>query len=401
MKFEDFNFKEDLHKSIHELGFKFPTQIQEKSIPLILQGKDIIGESATGSGKTLAFGAGVIESVNHGEGLQALILTPTRELAEQVKDVLVQIGKRLNIIAVYGGLAINPQIDSLKNADVVIATPGRFKDHLQRRTVNTTNIRVLVLDEADRMLDMGFIDDIEEIIRACPKEKQTMLFSATIPSQIQRLSNRYLKNPVKVSANKLVDPNKLKQVYYNVERNAKFSLLLHLLKSEKSELAMVFCNTRKSADVIAKNLRFNKIRAVGLHGGFSQNKRTSAVNAFKQGREKVLVCTDVAARGIDIDNISHIYNYEIPKDPTDYVHRIGRTARAGEAGKVINLLCDYDHDNFSRVLHEHRSFTIEKVKTPKVDRASLNRDTENMPRRNNFRRNGRRPERNNHRRYNS
>jgi len=361
--FENFGLSHNLIESIGKLGFTKPTQIQGISIPHIIKGKDVIGESATGSGKTLAFGCGIIDNVEPRQGLQSLILTPTRELAEQVKDMLSQLSqqKRLNIISVYGGVSINPQIDNLKNAEVVVATPGRLLDHLNRRTINLSRIKVLVLDEADRMFDMGFIEDVEKIIRVCPSKRQTMFFSATISPRVKELANKYMVNPAQVSARKQVDPSKLKQVYYDIQPNMKLSLLVHLLQKEKSGLAMVFCNTRRNTDFVAKSLKANGVKSIAIHGGMSQNQRTRTINMFNDARFGVLVCTDVAARGLDIDDVSHIYNYDLPKNPVDYVHRIGRTARAGEQGKVINLLCSYDHDNFSRIMREYPDFTVEKA----------------------------------------
>lgn len=370
MKFSESNLREDIKKTIIEgFGFEDQTLIQEKSIPLILDGKDILGESATGSGKTLAFGVGIVEKVIPKKGLQGLIITPTRELAEQVKKYIVKLAPKLHVISIYGGVSINPQIDGLRKAEVVIATPGRFKDHLQRGTVDTDNVNIVVLDEADRMLDMGFVEDIRDIMGVCPKNRQTLFFSATMPTEIQKLANQYLKDPVKVSATKQVNPAKLTQVYYDVKKNEKFSLLIHLLNEEKSKLVMIFCNTRKSTDTVVKNLILNKIQATALHGGYTQNKREKSLEMLKKGKLNVLVCTDVAARGIHIEEVSHIYNYEIPKDPTDYVHRIGRTARAGKDGKVINLLCDYDYDNFSRLLNEYREFNVEKMNNPEIKKA--------------------------------
>lgn len=361
-KFEDIGINGQLLIAIERLGYEEPTEIQSKIIPHIMEGKDVIGESSTGSGKTLAFGCGVMEKVNEKSGLQALILAPTRELAEQVKKEMVKLSyqKHLSIAAVYGGVGINPQTEALRRAEVVIATPGRLLDHFRRGTINLTKIKVLVLDEADRMLDMGFINDIEKIIRACPKERQTLLFSATIPPQLKKLSSRYLINPIDIKAKKYVDPSKLKQVYYNVNKNARISLILHLF-NENPGLSMVFCNTRKMVDFVAKNLRLNKVKAIAIHGGLKQSKRMNIMEQFNNGKVDALVCTDVAARGLHIDNVSYIYNYEIPKDPIDYVHRIGRTARAGESGKVINLLCEYDYDNFSRLTNEYRSFVIDKI----------------------------------------
>jgi len=387
MKFEDLNLGPELIKAINKLGLTEPTEIQEKSIPLILERKDVIGESATGSGKTLAFGCGILDQVVPNRGLQALVLAPTRELAEQIKDSLnnFSYNRKLKIIAVYGGVSMNNQIQGLKKSEVVVATPGRLLDHLNQRTINLSQVKLLVLDEADRMLDMGFIKSVEKIMQNCPKRRQTLFFGATIPSDIKDLANKYMNNPVKASAEKLVDPSKLKQVYYNVNRGLKLPLLVNLLQHEKSGLAMVFCNMRINTDFVANNLRANKIDATSIHGGLAQNKRTKMIDMFNNSKVNVLVCTDVASRGLHIENVSHIYNYEIPKDPKDYVHRIGRTARAGESGIVVNLLSEQDHDNFSRVIKDYSSFNIEKINTPRLDRITILK-------KNNLKNNFRRPE---------
>ncbi len=373
--FDEFNLDSNLHAAIKKLGFSEPTQIQAKSIPLVLQGKDVIGESATGSGKTLAFACGVLKKAIPGRGIQALILTPTRELAEQVKNMILELatGKGLRISSIYGGVSMNPQYQALKNSEVIIATPGRLKDHLQRKTVDLRRVNILVLDEADRMLDMGFIDDIELIIRSCPTDRQTLLFSATFLPEIEKLAQKYIRNAIKVSAVRHVDPSKLKQAYYDVPRNLKISLLLHLLEKETAQLVMVFCNTRRSTDMVCKNLKANRVDAVAIHGGFSQNNRMRAIQEFSKGKTEVLVCTDVAGRGLHIDNVSHIYNYEVPNDPIDYIHRIGRTARAGEEGIVINLISDYDHDNFSRIMRSY-AFKIEKRERPFLKSVIVRKD---------------------------
>lgn len=371
--FRNFGLSNELFNIIEQLGFTQPTQIQEKSISHIISGKDVVGESATGSGKTLAFGCGIVERVIPSAGLQALILTPTRELADQIKDVLKKLSyaKQLKIISVYGGVSMGPQIDALRKADVVVATPGRLLDHMQRKTINTTRIKILVLDEADRMFDMGFIEDVEKIIRVCPKKRQTLFFSATISSQVKKLANKYMVKPVEAWAKKQVDPSKLTQIYYNVSRNAKLSLLVHLLLNERAGLVMVFCNSRKNTEFVAKNLKANGISAIAIHGGLAQNKRTKTIELFNNAKIGVLVCTDVASRGLDIESVSHIYNYEIPKNAKDYVHRIGRTARAGKEGRVVNLLSDYDHDNFTRVLKEYGIFKIENVQMPNIGRIKI------------------------------
>jgi len=383
MKFTELGLTKELEDTIARLGFEIPTEIQEKTIPSVVKGFDIIGESATGSGKTLAFGCGIIERVMPKQGLQALILTPTRELAEQVKEAIKRFSynKKLKIITIYGGVSISPQIHDLRIAEVVIATPGRLLDHMQRGTINLSKVNLLVLDEADRMLDMGFIDDVENIIKQCPRERQTLFFSATISQRIRELANRYMKQPIKVMAKNQVDPSKLKQVYYDIHKSMKLSLLVHLLKKEQTGLVMVFCNTRKNTDFVVANLKANKIKAIAIHGGLSQNKRTRTINMFDNAKVSVLVCTDVAARGLDIENVSHVYNYDVPRDPNDYVHRIGRTARAGESGQVINLLCDYDYDNFSRVLRDYSDFTIQKMEKPYIEKIQTIR-TDVRPKRN-------------------
>ena len=377
-KFEALGLSQPLLDAISDLGFESPSEVQEKSIPVALEGKNVFCSSETGSGKTLAFGCGIIETVNTGEGMQALVLAPTRELAEQVKDSLKKLAdqKRMNIISVYGGVGIEPQIRGLQNADVVVATPGRLLDHMERKTINLSKIKILVLDEADRMFDMGFIDDVERIIKVCPTKRQTLFFSATISSDIKRLATKYMVTPVHVAAKNRVDPSKLTQVYYDITKNLKLSLLTHLLKNENAGLVMVFCNTRRTVDFVVKNLRVNKIDATAIHGGLSQNKRTRTIQSFNSAKVSVLVCTDVAARGLHIDNVSHVYNYEIPKDTKSYVHRIGRTARAGEEGKAVNILCDYDYDNFSDILRTYREFTITKLEKPYLERVIAVRNEE-------------------------
>jgi len=376
--FKDLGLGDNILQALDRLGFEEPTLIQELAIPHIVEGKDVIGESATGSGKTLAFGCGVLENVVPKGGVQAIILTPTRELAEQVKVSLKALSneKSLKVIPIYGGVSINPQIAELRRADVVVATPGRLLDHLERGTIDTTAVNLLVLDEADRMLDMGFIEDVEQIMQGCPAERQTLFFSATISPRIEDLADNFMKNPVKVTAEAMVDPTKLTQVYYEVERNMKLSVLVHFLKEEERGLVMVFCNTRRAVDMVSDSLKANKIRAIAIHGGHTQNKRNKSIDQFNKGQLGVLVCTDVAARGLHIDNVSHVYNYDIPNDPKEYVHRIGRTARAGEEGKVINLLCNYDYDNFGRIVHEFNEFNIEKKDKPHVERVQMARSSQ-------------------------
>ena len=363
---------EPILKSIEESRFEKPSEVQEKSIPLILAGRDVIAGSATGSGKTLAFAAGIIQNCEKGRGLQSLILTPTRELADQITKVLRRFSrhKPLEIIDVYGGVSINPQIDSLRTADVVVGTPGRILDHIGRNTINLRNVKILVLDEADRMFDMGFKEDVEEIIRHCPNERQTLLFSATISDDIARMSRRHMKSPVRVSVESYVDPRKLVQVYYNIPDNMKFSLLVYLLKNERSGLVMVFCNTQRNTDFVARNLRHEKIDAIAIHGGFSQAKRNNVMKQFHSQNFSVLVCTDVAARGLDIKGVSHVYNCDVPKESKQYIHRIGRTARAGKEGLAITILSTRDYDNFDRVLRDN-AVEIKKREIPQIPRVMI------------------------------
>ena len=385
--FKNLGIDEPVLKSINDSKFESPSEIQEKSIPLILAGKDVIAGSATGSGKTLAFASGILKSSEKGKGIQALVLTPTRELAEQVARALAKFSKYrpIGIIAVYGGVGINPQIKGLQTADVVVGTPGRILDHIGRSTIKLGRVKTLVLDEADRMFDMGFKDDVERIIRKCPQERQTLLFSATITKDVVRLSRNYMKKPLQVTVESYVDPKKLVQTYYDIADEMKFSLLVHLLKHENSGLVMVFCNTKRNTDKVAKNLRFSGVDAVAIHGGLTQGKRNDVMRLFHSGKACVLVCTDVAARGLDIPGVSHVYNYDIPRESKQYIHRIGRTARAGAEGKAINILSNKDYDNFGRVLKENnvdiieeRVPAFEKVAIRQPDRR-LNRVNMNKP----------------------
>jgi len=370
--FRKLGISEPIVKAIEESRFVKPSMIQEKTIPFVMEGKDVIAGSATGSGKTLAFGAGIIQNSERGRGIQALVLTPTRELAEQVAKTIKKFSKYkpLDITAIYGGVSINPQISELRSSDVVVGTPGRILDHLERRTINLGKVKILVIDEADRMFDMGFIDDVEKIIRRCPEQRQTLLFSATITPEVSRLSKRYMKNPVEISAEQQVDPKKLTQVYYNVQDNLKFSLLVHLLEHEKAGLVMVFCNTRRTVDFVARNLKSARIEAMAIHGGLPQGKRNTVMSQFHSGKVYVLICTDVAARGLDIPGVSHIYNYDIPRESKQYIHRIGRTARAGKEGIAINLLSPRDFDNFDRVLRENR-VEVKKEITPNIEQVQV------------------------------
>ncbi|EMR74425.1 DNA/RNA helicase, superfamily II [Thermoplasmatales archaeon SCGC AB-539-N05] len=377
MKFDELNINKKLKDKIVELGFKELTLIQEKCIPEIIKGKDVVGQAETGSGKTVAFCLPLLDKIIPGEGIQTVVLTPTRELCVQVTDVFKEFGKTLKIktTSIYGGVSIEPQIRRIRSSEIIVGTPGRMLDHLRRKTMDIGRIRFLVLDETDKMLEMGFIDDVEKIISFTLKNRQTLMFSATIMESIHRLMQRHLNNPKIIKTQSQVDASKLEQVYYDIyQQNNKFSILVHLLKTNTDGLAIVFCATRRECDIVEKNLRFHGIKASAIHGGMSQNKRMESLNSLKEQKADVLVATDVAARGLDIKNVSHIYNYDVPKTSIEYIHRIGRTARAGENGAAITLLTASDHDNFRRV-QSNDELNIERAEMPDFEKVSFSRKT--------------------------
>ncbi len=357
--------KPEFEQAIMELGFSEFTEIQEKCIPLIQQGKDVIGSSHTGSGKTAAFGFPALEKVVPGKGIQLLVVVPTRELCNQVAKEFKKFTKyrKTFIVELYGGVAISPQISYLRRAEVIVGTPGRLLDHLARGTLKLNHIKILVLDEADKMFEMGFIDDVKKIISNVPKDSQKLLFSATMPPGIINIVKEYMHNPEKIKMPSYVDASKLIQHYYDVDKNLKFSLLAHIIKTHSKGLIIIFCGTRHTVDYINRNLNKHNIKSEALHGGITQSRRRHVMEAFRDGELDVLIASEVAARGLDIKNLQLIINYNLPKTSQEYVHRIGRTARAGEEGKVISLLSGEDHDNFRRVL-EDRSILIHKLPTP-------------------------------------
>jgi len=372
LQFENLGVNKEVLRILDELKITVPTQIQAEAIPLSLEGRDIIAGSATGSGKTLAFGINIIQKVVPGKGIQALVITPTRELAEQVGRVFQKFTRHTDIktAIVYGASGMSPQIRALRHSEIVVGTPGRLLDHLRQENFNLKTLKILVLDEADRMLDMGFIEDVSKIISQCPKERQTLLFSATISPDIKHISKKYLNSPVEISVNNYVDPSKLTQIYYDVPQSLKFSLLAHLLKSEKSGLVMVFCNTRHNTDFVARNLKKEGLYAQAIHGGLAQSKRNRVLDSFHRGQALILVCTDVAARGLDIKNVSHVYNYDIPANSKEYIHRIGRTARAGKEGIAVNIVSARDYENF-RVVLSNSDLKIKEEPLPEIQRVSI------------------------------
>ncbi len=356
MKFEEINIDPLILKAVRDLGYKEMTFIQESVLPTALGGIDVVGQSPTGSGKTAAFSIPLIQGVERGKGVQAIVLSPTRELALQTTDMIKKMSKyrRVGVVTVYGGQPINVQFSGLRKAEIVVGTPGRVLDHLRRGTLDLSNVKMLVLDEADRMLDMGFIQDISNIIRHTPRNRQTMLFSATIPREIMRLAGRFMKRPKIFRARDDVEKPKVKQTYIEVGKKEKFQMLLALLKRENPTSAIIFTNTKSMADILSKNLYRNRINAWAIHGGLKQSRRERIMERFRRGEFPILVATDVASRGLDITGVSHIFNYDIPPNAEDYIHRIGRTARAGRTGRAICILCPDGHDNMRRIHAEYK-----------------------------------------------
>jgi ATP-dependent RNA helicase RhlE len=354
MSFSSLGLRAELSRAVSEKGYSVPTPIQQQAIPLILQGRDIMGGAQTGTGKTAGFTLPLLQRLmdadkagsNAAKGrrpIRALVLTPTRELAAQVADSVVTYGKHLPLrsTAIYGGVSINPQKQTLhKGVDILVATPGRLLDHAGQRSVDLSKVDILVLDEADRMLDMGFIRDIRKVLALLPDHKQTLLFSATFSKEIKQLSHELLKKPAMIEvARGNTTAERITQVIHPVDRNRKRELLSYLVGSNNWQQVLVFTRTKHGANRLADQLHKDGISADAIHGNKSQGARTRALSQFKTGRIRVLVATDIAARGLDIDQLPHVVNYELPNVAEDYVHRIGRTGRAGNEGEAMSLVC--------------------------------------------------------------
>ena len=370
MTFDELNLAPAIMKAVHEQGYEIPTPIQAQAIPAVLAGQDLLAGAQTGTGKTAAFTLPLLDRLSRepapknkfgGKGLRALVLTPTRELAAQVEESVRQYGKYLDInsTVVFGGVGMNPQIDRIKRGvDILVATPGRLLDLQQQGFLDLSTVQVLILDEADRMLDMGFIHDVKKILALVPKDKQSLLFSATFSDEIRDLAATLLKNPQSIQvtpSNTTVQ--RISQVIHPVGRGKKKQVLLHIIQEHNWSQTLVFTRTKFGANNVAEFLTKNGVSAMALHGNKSQSARTQALAGFKSGDVRALVATDIAARGIDIDELPHVVNYEIPNVSEDYVHRIGRTGRAGASGQAVSLVC-MDEEGFMMDIERFTKQTI-------------------------------------------
>lgn len=357
MSFEKLGLSKHLLKAIAEQGYDTPTPIQAQAIPIILDKKDVLAGAQTGTGKTAGFTLPMLELLTRAKPskhrkahhVKALILTPTRELALQVEESVRLYGKHLpyKSTVIFGGVKINPQIVALRRGmDIVVATPGRLLDHISQKTIDLSQVDFLILDEADRMLDMGFINDIKKVLAVLPNERQTLLFSATYSDEIKKLSEKFLRSPSLIEvARRNTSSETVKQAVYHVDKERKRELVTHLIKEGNWKQVLIFTRTKHGANRLSGQLEKDDITSAAIHGNKSQNARIKALEDFKKGKVRVLVATDIAARGIDIDHLPHVVNYELPNVSEDYVHRIGRTGRAGKEGEAISLVC-VDEDEF-------------------------------------------------------
>jgi ATP-dependent RNA helicase RhlE len=362
MSFENLKLIEPLLKALKTEGYTTPTPIQAQAIPIILQHQDLLGCAQTGTGKTAAFALPILQllyqdRMAHKEQktIKALILTPTRELAIQIAESFTNYGKHTGLknLVIFGGVSQNPQVDALRRGvDILIATPGRLLDLMNQRFVHLEHVKMLVLDEADRMLDMGFVHDVKKVIAKVPVKRQTLFFSATMPKEIQSLADSILTNPEKIEVTPVSSTaDTIQQSLFYVDKNDKKSLLIHILKDKNIKTALVFTRTKHGADKVVKDLVRVGITAEAIHGNKSQNARQRALTNFKNRTTRVLIATDIAARGIDIDELTHVINYEIPNIPETYVHRIGRTGRAGASGIALSF-CDEEEIEFLKDIHK-------------------------------------------------
>ena len=368
MKFNELGLSEGIIETLTAIGYEQPTPIQEQTIQLALSGRDVLGQAQTGTGKTAAFGLPTIEKINpENKAIQALVIAPTRELAVQGQEELFRFGKSkgLKVRTVFGGSSIEKQIKALRSgAHIVVGTPGRMVDLLKRKALDLSHLETLILDEADEMLNMGFLEDIEFIIGKTPSERQTLLFSATMPNDIKKIGVKFMKNPehIKIAAKEMT-ADRIDQYYVKSKEFEKFDILTRLLDVERPELAIVFGRTKRRVDEITRGLKLRGYRAEGIHGDLDQNKRLRVLRDFKGGHLDILVATDVAARGLDISGVTHVYNYDITQDQESYVHRIGRTGRAGKSGRSVTFV-SYNEMGYLRAIEKLTKKEMKSLRPP-------------------------------------
>jgi ATP-dependent RNA helicase RhlE len=372
MGFDEFQLDESLLRAVRRLGFEVPTPIQVQAIPPALEGQDVMGLARTGTGKTAAFVLPSLQRLRagaRGKNPRMVVLAPTRELALQITEDTRQLAQftDVRVCAVYGGAPLRRQAEQLrKGVDIVVATPGRLLDHLDRRNLGFDDLKILVLDEADRMLDMGFLPDIETIVRRMPAERQTMLFSATMPAPIQSLTMRFMRRPVRVEIDNARPPEMLRQQLYPVPKHLKLQLLAALLRGASVESTLVFTRTKQDADVVARKLAEAGFSVAAMHGDFRQKDREQALEGFRAGQVDILVATNIAARGLDIEGISHVVNYDVPEEAEDYIHRVGRTARVHAEGVAWTLVAPEDEGDIAAIEYLLGD-KIERLQLPDFD----------------------------------
>lgn len=382
MTFKELGLVPGLVRAVEELGYEEPTPIQNLAIPLALAGRDLLGRAQTGTGKTAAFILPLLQRLDNGDGLRALVLCPTRELAIQVAEAAKQYARHMKLWVgvVYGGTSVRAEVRDLKAGfDVLVATPGRLIDHIDRGNIKLDELEVLVLDEADRMLDMGFRPQINEILRHCPKDRQTMLFSATLPNGVKSMAYDHLRDPESVeAAPQATTAEGVEQWVYPVEARQKMPLLLDLLKKPGMDSVIIFTRTKAGADRVASKLRKENLQVALLHGDRHMKERVRAMDAFKDGTASILVATDVAQRGLDVEGISHVINYDVPRDPDSYVHRVGRTARAGETGDAITFMSAGEIGDV-RTIEHYIGRPIPRVELPGYGFGDVSEETISTP----------------------
>ena len=372
LKFEELHLSDEMLRAVVEMGFEEPTHIQSETIPTLMEGKDIIGQAQTGTGKTAAYAIPILENIENGANyIQAVVMCPTRELVIQVSDEFQKLMKyksNITVVPIYGGQEIGRQLKALKkNPHIVIGTPGMTIDHIKRGTLKLENVSFVVLDEADEMLDMGFKDDIELILAKTPKTRQTIMFSATMPEDIIRIMKRHQSHPKQIDVTqKKIDAPKIEQVYFELHEKTKPEALSRLLDLHNIKLALVFCNTRKKVDSLVEILKSRGYFAEGLHGDINQNQRERIMGNFRNGSTEILVATDVAARGIDVNDVEAVFNYDLPGDDEDYIHRIGRTGRAGKSGVAFTFIVGKEIYNMRRI-ERLNEIKIKRSMIPTID----------------------------------